>query len=220
MNKFWDEATFLLEVLFLKLIGQDKDGIDLSFTESKVAVSCTKRESNLRKAMERARPKYQQSVLETDMHAALKGIFDQIVIKGRPVSIEFVQFGDDEIAVGRLRHLDNDVVLYGIEDMIDHEIFAVQGDIHKVLLGSFVESYDRLDETEEQDRDSLVSRRTWPPFQQPQIGSMSESPGHQDPRESFGVYPRSAGRRDSEATVMPPRGQNAERNSWWDRSHR
>lgn len=77
MDKFWDEATFLLEVPFLKLTGQDKDGIDLSFTQSKVAVSSTKRESNLRKAMERARPKYQQSVLETDMHAALKGIFDQ-----------------------------------------------------------------------------------------------------------------------------------------------
>lgn len=104
--------------------------------------------------------------------------------------------------------------------MIDHEIFAVQGDIHQMLLGSFVESYDRLDEAEEQDRDSPVSRRTSPPFQQPQIGSLSESPGHQDPRESFGAYPRSAGRRDSEATVMPPRGQNAERSSWWERSHR
>ncbi|KAL8922484.1 MAG: hypothetical protein Q9172_003549 [Xanthocarpia lactea] len=62
----------------------------------------------------------------------------------RPVSIEFIQFGDDPEATYRLRRLDTDMKWKGIPDIIDTE--PASGDVNKMLLGSFVEAYDDEDE--------------------------------------------------------------------------
>ncbi|KAL8998393.1 MAG: hypothetical protein Q9169_002521 [Polycauliona sp. 2 TL-2023] len=62
----------------------------------------------------------------------------------RPFSIEFVQFGHDPEATYRLRRLDTDMKWSGIPDIIDTE--PADGDINKMLLGSFVEEYDDEDE--------------------------------------------------------------------------
>jgi hypothetical protein len=70
----------------------------------------------------------------------------------RPVSITFVQFGQNEDAFVRLRQLDNELihdaefVEAGIGDVVDHEMFEVRGDVYKIILGSFVPSYDEIDD--------------------------------------------------------------------------
>ncbi|KAF2114185.1 kinase-like domain-containing protein [Lophiotrema nucula] len=63
----------------------------------------------------------------------------------RPVSIEFVQFGNNDDATERLRALDDDMEFGGYKDIIDTEMFSVNGDVRKMLIGSFVASFDRLD---------------------------------------------------------------------------
>ncbi|KFY38314.1 hypothetical protein V494_04413 [Pseudogymnoascus sp. VKM F-4513 (FW-928)] len=67
-------------------------------------------------------------------------------LKARPVSIEFVQFGKALEAANRLRRLDDDLVVSGIPDIVDSE--HCSGDVNKMLLGSFVEEYDRIDDDE------------------------------------------------------------------------
>lgn len=73
-------------------------------------------------------------------------------LKKRPVSIEFIQFGDDEDATHRLWLLDNHLKYDGIEDIIDTEHST--GDINKMLLGSFIPEYD---EDEDDDDVALAS---------------------------------------------------------------
>ena len=85
----------------------------------------------------------------------------------RPVSIQFVQFGDDLGARLSLRYLDNGLpfeeefcdigyVLSNTEepnmrlspsysDVVDHEMFSVTGNINKMILGSFEPAYDEMD---------------------------------------------------------------------------
>ncbi|KAJ9660233.1 hypothetical protein H2201_006979 [Coniosporium apollinis] len=293
MDAYWDEATFLLEVLFLKLAGQDDDGVDLSFTQSDLVVSNKKSDSmfdtsSFRKAMEKARPKNQDGKLQTDMGSALQKIFSQYLddaaanktkrrrvknltlivltdgiweamrdkdqvernivafvkelemkemgkLEERPVSIEFIQLGDNPTATERLKHLDNGIVGIGFvspfrlglgtrltrsnRDMIDHEVFAVHGDIHKMLLGSFVEAYDLLDPVDNEDTSSPMSRRVSPTFEQPRVRHSSGSSSYQTPpQESFDTYPRPMDRRDSDAIAKPPRGKNTDRSSWLDKS--
>ncbi|KAH7324079.1 kinase-like domain-containing protein [Rhexocercosporidium sp. MPI-PUGE-AT-0058] len=58
----------------------------------------------------------------------------------RRVSIEFIQFGTDEAATARLKHLDDNLKDRGIPDVIDTE--PSNGDVYKMLLGSLVENYD------------------------------------------------------------------------------
>jgi hypothetical protein len=72
-----------------------------------------------------------------------------VLMKYRQVSIQFVQFGDDEEARERLRRLDDDMPYRGIEDIVDHEKFSVTGDVFKMLLGSFVEEIDARDDSAE-----------------------------------------------------------------------
>ncbi|ELR10226.1 hypothetical protein VC83_08983 [Pseudogymnoascus destructans] len=67
-------------------------------------------------------------------------------LKHCPVSIEFIQFGHDPNATSRLRRLDDDLVYYGIPDIVDSE--HCSGDVNKMLLGSFVEEYDLFDDGE------------------------------------------------------------------------
>lgn len=68
----------------------------------------------------------------------------------RYVSIQFISFGDDRGALGRLRHLDNDLVFdRSIDDIIDTESWT--GDVYKMLLGSLVPDIDRLDEESEEE---------------------------------------------------------------------
>jgi len=71
----------------------------------------------------------------------------------RPVSIEFVQFGDDVDATHTLRLLDDDLGWDGIPDVIDTE--HCNGDVNKMLLGSFVERYDNFDNEEKDDSSTL-----------------------------------------------------------------
>ncbi|KAI9744665.1 MAG: hypothetical protein M1818_002194 [Claussenomyces sp. TS43310] len=65
-------------------------------------------------------------------------------ITDRPVSIEFIQFGMDPDATFRLRQLDDNLIMDGIPDLVDTE--HCNGDINKMLLGSFVEAYDAMEE--------------------------------------------------------------------------
>jgi hypothetical protein len=71
--------------------------------------------------------------------------------KLRPVSIQFVQFGQDEDAFMTLRHLDNELendrefIDGEIGDVVDHEMFEIRGDLNKIILGSFDPDYDAID---------------------------------------------------------------------------
>jgi hypothetical protein len=65
--------------------------------------------------------------------------------KKRPVSIEFVQLGNDVDATARLQALDDDMPVKGYKDIIDHEMFSVEGDVRKMLLGSFVPWMDNTE---------------------------------------------------------------------------
>ncbi|KAJ4356762.1 uncharacterized protein N0V89_004798 [Didymosphaeria variabile] len=73
----------------------------------------------------------------------LKHLTAQGIIKNdtdsseRFVSIEFIQFGDDPTVTERLRALDDGMEFKGYQDIIDHEMFSVNGDVRKMLLGSF-----------------------------------------------------------------------------------
>ena len=75
--------------------------------------------------------------------------------KLRPVSIQFVQFGQDEHAFMTLRNLDNELendrefIDEEIGDVVDHEMFEVRGDINKIILGSFDPYYDAIDHDKE-----------------------------------------------------------------------
>lgn len=73
----------------------------------------------------------------------------QGMMQERQVSIQFIQFGDDEQARERLRRLDDDMPFRGIGDMIDHERFSITGNVYKMLLGSFVEAIDAEDDIDE-----------------------------------------------------------------------
>jgi hypothetical protein len=71
--------------------------------------------------------------------------------KLRPVSIQFVQFGQDEDAFMTFRHLDNELendrefIDKEIGDVVDHEMFEIRGDVNKIILGSFDPDYDAID---------------------------------------------------------------------------
>lgn len=73
----------------------------------------------------------------------LKSLTAQGIIRGdtdgfnRFASIEFIQFGDDPTVTERLRALDDGMEFKGYQDIIDHEMFSVNGDVRKMLLGSF-----------------------------------------------------------------------------------
>ncbi|OLN86226.1 Dual specificity protein kinase TTK [Colletotrichum chlorophyti] len=58
----------------------------------------------------------------------------------RPVTIQFVQFGNDSKATERLRRLDDDLTIYGCPDLIDTEL--AEGDIYKMFLGSLCRDID------------------------------------------------------------------------------
>ncbi|KAF6804009.1 Dual specificity protein kinase TTK [Colletotrichum musicola] len=60
----------------------------------------------------------------------------------KPVTIQFVQFGDDSKATERLRRLDDDMKYYGCPDLIDTE--HAEGDIYKMFLGSLCRDIDHI----------------------------------------------------------------------------
>jgi hypothetical protein len=74
MADYWDEATYLLETLIMKAQGQDKDGMDLSFTAGSAKVESREGPSKFVAAMEgrNARP---IDTVQTDMRSALGAIF-------------------------------------------------------------------------------------------------------------------------------------------------
>jgi hypothetical protein len=164
MEDFWDEATYLLETLVMKAKGQDKDGMDLSFTVGNKKLDNATRPSKFKEAMEDTKAKPMPGV-NTDMRKPLGDIFleylskvwekrsfvlrqkvrkltlivltdgkwegmganrddvDEMIIKFlkdleqamgtlqfRPVSIQFVQFGNDPDAIFRLRRLDDELI--------------------------------------------------------------------------------------------------------------
>ncbi|KAL8911664.1 MAG: hypothetical protein Q9171_003191 [Xanthocarpia ochracea] len=73
-----------------------------------------------------------------DLEAVIGDLVD------RPVSIEFIQLGNDPEATYRLRRLDKDIKLNRIPDIIDTE--PASGDVNKMLLGSFVKGWYDEDE--------------------------------------------------------------------------
>ncbi|KAL8846936.1 MAG: hypothetical protein Q9221_008004 [Calogaya cf. arnoldii] len=93
----------------------------------------------------------------------------------RPVSIEFVQFGHDPEATYRLRHLDTDLKWKGIpvSDIIDTE--PADGDVNKMLLGSFVEEYDDEDEDGQVEEFETPIQQTASPDQLSFVSSLSRS---------------------------------------------
>ncbi|KAK7444685.1 hypothetical protein Landi51_08497 [Colletotrichum acutatum] len=61
--------------------------------------------------------------------------------KIRPITIQFVRFGTNELGKERLRHLDDDLTNYGCPDLIDTE--PADGDVYKMFLGSLCDDIDR-----------------------------------------------------------------------------
>ncbi|KAL8855594.1 MAG: hypothetical protein Q9178_007786 [Gyalolechia marmorata] len=101
-----------------------------------------------------------------DLEAVIGNLVD------RPVSIEFIQFGDDPEATYRLRRLDTDMKWKGIPDIIDTE--PASGDVNKMLLGSFVEEYD------DEDEDGQLQDPKTPPEQTAspaELSNVSSPPG-------------------------------------------
>lgn len=177
MAAFWDEASFLLDVLARKIGPYDEDGLDLTFTEGSVEVSHSKNKKRFfgkrefEEAMIRSKPNTSRRMISaTNMPDALNRVFNDYVTNAeqdtksgklkrftviiltdgkwslegqqlidvrtkikqfmtlcnavwdplsksaarkansqRPVSIQFVQFGDDFDARLRLRYLDNEL---------------------------------------------------------------------------------------------------------------
>ncbi|KAL8941905.1 MAG: hypothetical protein Q9216_001978 [Gyalolechia sp. 2 TL-2023] len=92
----------------------------------------------------------------------------------RPVSIEFIQFGNNQEATYRLRQLDTGMKWQGIPDIIDTE--HASGDVNKMLLGSFVQEYDDEDEDNPmQDPETPSRGESRPPGKLPSINSQSRS---------------------------------------------
>ena len=165
MVGFWDEATVALDVLIKKAAGQDKDGVDLSFTCGGSKLTNQKGSSKIMSAMNQARPDGPMGTnMGTNMGKALgtilsdylsalevakahkrkgltlivltdgrwegmankAGVEDKVVhfleklgdltghIKDRLASIEFIQFGHDQDATHRLRHLDGELKWRGV----------------------------------------------------------------------------------------------------------
>ncbi|KAH8590339.1 hypothetical protein B0O99DRAFT_635265 [Bisporella sp. PMI_857] len=71
-------------------------------------------------------------------------------LKLRPVSIEFVQFGNDVDAMYRLKALDNNWDYDGIPDIVDTT--RSDRDPDKMMLGSFVEAYDLESDDDEESK--------------------------------------------------------------------
>ncbi|KAF2438416.1 hypothetical protein P171DRAFT_160681 [Karstenula rhodostoma CBS 690.94] len=104
----------------------------------------------------------------------LKNLTDQGMIKShtdgfnRFASIEFIQFGDDPTVTERLRALDDGMEFKGYQDIIDHEMFSVNGDVRKMLLGSFNPYMDeskkiRLAHEDSQTPTKQQTRHSMPP---------------------------------------------------------
>ncbi|KFZ05322.1 hypothetical protein V501_08467 [Pseudogymnoascus sp. VKM F-4519 (FW-2642)] len=74
MSRYWANAKFLLETLILKAIGQDDNGMDLSFTFGNISVQNSNVVSKFTDAMDdqEARPR---DHLHTDMKGSLGDIF-------------------------------------------------------------------------------------------------------------------------------------------------
>ncbi|KAL8716475.1 MAG: hypothetical protein Q9225_006202 [Loekoesia sp. 1 TL-2023] len=73
---------------------------------------------------------FAQSLREVQGHSLLQ----------RPVSIEFIRFGNDKQAIEYLERLDHDLKFEGIPDIVDTT--PSTGNVFKMLLGSFLEEFD------------------------------------------------------------------------------
>ena len=74
MTQHWFEATYLLETLVQKAVGQDPDGMDLSFTFGSITVEGKKRAPDFVAAMKKAHP---QKGAHTNMKTSLGYAFDE-----------------------------------------------------------------------------------------------------------------------------------------------
>ncbi|KAK1689043.1 hypothetical protein BDP55DRAFT_427216 [Colletotrichum godetiae] len=108
----------------------------------------------------------------------------------RPVTIQFVQFGDNKKAGERLRRLDDDLAKYGCPDLIDTE--HAEGDLYKMFLGSLCPDIDRTL------RYSIGPQSQSPTFHVPPEQGSGESTNtlnirtntmHQHPQESYSLAP-------------------------------
>ncbi|KAL8658704.1 MAG: hypothetical protein Q9226_000818 [Calogaya cf. arnoldii] len=231
----WAWAKALLITLVEKAAGQDKNGLDLSFTLGKEKLENEKSTSSKwEKRMTEAEPmneartnmrvplneilseyleyvkhighqkrlnpkksyrkmtliiltdgiwsgmgKNQNAVIDTIVNFVrdLGSVVGDLV--DRPVSIEFVQFGHDPEATYRLRHLDTDLNWKGIPDIIDTE--PADGDVNKMLLGSFVEEYYDEDEDGQLEESETPIQQTASPDEL----SFVSSPPRSSHRESM-----------------------------------
>ena len=84
MIPYWYQASFLLETLVMKAVGQDENGMDLSFTSGSVRVENQKKGYQFVSAMRKAYPHPQ---MRTNMKAALENIFSTYMqeFQGKPL---------------------------------------------------------------------------------------------------------------------------------------
>ncbi|KAL2059820.1 hypothetical protein VTL71DRAFT_10204 [Oculimacula yallundae] len=96
----------------------------------------------------------------------------------RPASIEFIQFGDDPNATYKLKQLDDNLLKWKDvdQDIIDTE--HCRGDVNKMILGSFVECFDKENDNGE---DSSTEQSPSPPPQSSHSMSNSLSPNRHSP---------------------------------------
>ena len=71
MARWWDDAIEALNVLVEKVAGQDKDGVDLSFTNGRVKLTNQKGGTKIKAAMKEAQP---DRLVGTNMSKALGDI--------------------------------------------------------------------------------------------------------------------------------------------------
>ena len=74
MAKFWPQVTEALDVLVKKVKGQDKDGVDLSFTCWRKKLTQQKGSSKINSVMQQAQP---SGTMETNMGKALGDILSE-----------------------------------------------------------------------------------------------------------------------------------------------
>lgn len=84
MHQFWDDVTYTVETLAMKLAGLDDDGLDLIFTvgqeENIENVKGVNVHAKFRKAMDKKRPSQPidpEMWVKTDMKETLSQIFDE-----------------------------------------------------------------------------------------------------------------------------------------------
>lgn len=76
-----------------------------------------------------------------EFYNKLKALATKSILLKRLLTIQFISFGKDPVALERLRRLDNDLKYRGVADIVDTEP-ALGGDTFQMILGSIDELQD------------------------------------------------------------------------------